>query len=62
MDKGILRFMAEAYLLLHPGPAVDAEAQPGKGPKEKLRRSRRRDASDNKESTGSKPSRERKLG
>jgi hypothetical protein len=62
MDKGILRFMAEAYLLLHPGPAVDGEAPPDKGPKEKLRRSCRRDAADNKESTGCKPSRERKLG
>lgn len=62
MDKGILQFMAEAYLLLHPGWAVDGEAPPGKGSKEKLRRSCHRDAADKKESTGRKPSRERKLG
>ncbi len=38
MDKGILRFMAEAYLLLHPGPGVESVSPPDKGPKAALRR------------------------
>ena len=41
MDKGILRFMAEAYLLLHAGPTVESVASPDQRPKKKQRRQRR---------------------
>jgi hypothetical protein len=50
MDKGILRFMAEAYLLLHPGPTLESVVPPDKGPKNKPPRKRRGHSNGNKES------------
>ena len=58
MDKGILRFMAEAYLLLHPGPAVESVAPPDKRPEAKRQRSHRQRATENAESRNDKPSKE----
>jgi len=55
MDKGILRFMAEAYLLLHAGPIVESMAPPEKRLEKKQRRQRRGPTADNKESKRGKP-------
>lgn len=56
MDKGILRFMAEAYLLLHSaGLAVESSvAPPDKGPKKKQRRQRPGRSTGNKEAKSGK--------
>jgi hypothetical protein len=56
MDKGILRFMAEAYLLLHAGPTIESVSPADKGPKKKQRRQRRGPTTDNKEpKSGKRP-------
>jgi len=55
MDKGILRFMAGAYLLLHPGPTVESVAPSEKEHKNKQRRQRCGPSVDNKESQSGKP-------
>jgi hypothetical protein len=55
MDKGILRFMAEAYLLLHAVPMLESVAPAEKGPKKKQRRHRGAPSMDNKEAKSGKP-------
>jgi hypothetical protein len=56
MDKGILRFMAEAYLLLHAaGVTVEDLAQPDQAPEKKPRRQQLGHTT-GKESKSGKPS------
>jgi hypothetical protein len=58
MDKGILRFMAEAYLLLHSaGLAVESVTPQNKESKKKQRRQRRSGltGNSNKEAKSGRP-------